>query len=1491
VGTRQSRVKREDGKVWIEDVQPTGDGNGHVRGLQVLLAHAGTPVSYERLMGLSGMAFITQADAGHRWKGTLDVGWWPLDEWGVSMRLDFLGRAVGYDLKHVSAPVTSPPDAAAAYRAHLEPLVRKSIDEGRPLLTPADFGFVIFGYDDDPEQPPVLGRCSRATTAEMGHIEGWPWALFILGEPTTPMDADAADLAALQYAVELAYDRAGPDEPRWRGRRFTGRKAFAAWAAVLRDPQEPVEDRHHANMKGNLHWNRSAAVGFLQEMAGRHQGEAADALQKAVASYESAVKQLEGMSCNGLAGDLGNRRALADRVDRLATTELEAAKHLQAVVVALGGTLTEAGSGTAELQDGSGGSQVIPKRSVLEGVPKVAYHTDRWRFTPFCNALDACLQYLGEDEQYDYLMCTSGAMFRMTWTPKAWDGGNSDILGMALDPLEPMRRAFWSAGYQMVPVAKAEPDGWAEDILGDSAQRLRGQLTDEAGFRRRITRSIQEGRPVIAFGVIGPPEACVITGYDEGGDVLIGWNVFQNDEGAETEPSGYFRVRDWYPKTHALLLLGERVGKPHPREVDRETLKWALEVLRTSRVRNTHAGPAAFEAWAADMLNDEYFPEGNIGVLRARLMCHWDSMTVTATRGSGSATAFLRAAGEREPAMAEHLRAAADCLDREDVVHGVAPGEEAQMARLADPAVRRRVAGSIVRARDMHVETADHIEKALLAAGVSPEDIPRPEAVRDEPAGERPGRVVLEGVPKVGFGVIDGHVGMTPFPACLRACLEYMGDDLGFGSGGKYPRGAVYAYLMGTTGAAFRLLWKPGWHGDNVATFAIYDDPSEIFRRGFAAVGYEQIPSGHVPDAEKRERFRSMVIESVRDRSLPVIAHGVIGPPEEAIIAGYDEEGRVAIGWSFFQDREIGHAGVEFEPNGYFRKRGWEADTWSMMAIGDKVGMPERSGAYIGALQNALRIMRTPVRGDCHNGIAAYDAWAEHILRDDEVAAGGGPDDPFMVHCDAADVVAEGRHYASVFLKQAAEVLPEAKDDLLAAAGCYKAEHDLIWKLWGVVGSNVPSEETRREFLKPDVRRRIEPIIRQARDRDTEAAGHIERALLALGAEVPEPPEPLAQPVAGDADPTMLDGLTFPKWSITELGCMKAGVDYLGRDVPKAWLYGGTAHAFFINIHEDVDLEAVTAWDRKFVRELTPNLGFLIDGFIAKKQSMEEGDFRSRQHEAWRFVRRSILLKQPCYGWELKAPYGDYWLITGFDDVGYYYDGWETGGPTPWQKLGDQFIPVLQVYNVKLCEPAADEVVVREALAAALEHSRPNWDPTAAADAHFGPEAFDAWAHALESGAALHNHHAYNALAWHECREMAVEFLREAKRRLPGRCDAAFDEALAHYAVVRDKLAALKELTPIDPKLGWNEEPKLQNTKAAALVREAGVAERKGLAALADILVAPRWSARPASPSAKAWRPSRTSSSPSAASGSRWLPKEPSRLSPAMGAAWQPRIC
>jgi hypothetical protein len=376
-------------------------------------------------------------------------------------------------------------------------------------------------------------------------------------------------------------------------------------------------------------------------------------------------------------------------------------------------------------------------------------------------------------------------------------------------------------------------------------------------------------------------------------------------------------------------------------------------------------------------------------------------------------------------------------------------------------------------------------------------------------------RVVLDAVPRVGFyGETRRHDDSrmrcpedVPFPSCLRACLEFLGDGLGCKQMGLcrpvWKLGCGYAYLMGTTGAAFRLSWKPGWHPDNVASWLVSDDPSEIFRRGFASAGrdVEILCGGELrkQSLDVGEIFRDRIIESIRDQRRPVIAHGVVGPPEECIVTGYDENGDVLIGWSFFQHDDQFNAGVEFEPSGMFRKRGWRKDTWSVLLIGERRRPPDLRGVCLDALAWALDVVHSPVRGgDRHNGLAAYDAWAEHLLRDEDFATDDLAvlNERFTAHDDAVGTVAEGRWYASLFLAEAVGRLPyQMAADLLAAASCCAAEHELMWRVWGCVGGIGHGEARTRKLAEPDVRRRIVPILREARDKDAQAADHIERAL------------------------------------------------------------------------------------------------------------------------------------------------------------------------------------------------------------------------------------------------------------------------------------------------------------------------------------------------------------------------------------------------------------
>jgi hypothetical protein len=341
-------VRRLDGAVWVNGVPPAPDeGDGYVRGLEAILAQQGLPVTYERLMAWSGRAFAVQADTEHRWDGKVDVGWWPLDFWGLGLRLDFLAAAVGCDLDLVGAlGLTTQQQAAVAaaparyYVEQVQASVYRAIDSGRPVLCLDDWGFVVTGYDHSVNQPPVLGRCARDSTPVQDRGRSWPTTILVPGARRAPLGERAADIAALEFAVALAHDQAGPSAPEWRQRRFTGQRALAAWAALLRDPEQAVEDRHHANMQGRMAANRQAAVRFLRELQQQFVQEGQSAavadLDEAIAAYGQVIGQLERITCRDLARNQEQRQRLAGQVDAIAATEGQAAAALARVLTALG---------------------------------------------------------------------------------------------------------------------------------------------------------------------------------------------------------------------------------------------------------------------------------------------------------------------------------------------------------------------------------------------------------------------------------------------------------------------------------------------------------------------------------------------------------------------------------------------------------------------------------------------------------------------------------------------------------------------------------------------------------------------------------------------------------------------------------------------------------------------------------------------------------------------------------------------------------------------------------------------------------------------------------------------------------------------------------------------------------------------------------------------------------------------------------------------------
>ncbi len=392
-------------------------------------------------------------------------------------------------------------------------------------------------------------------------------------------------------------------------------------------------------------------------------------------------------------------------------------------------------------------------QKVLEGIERIHWVTTS--ALCFVGSVVAAMHYLGEKVENDYVMGISGGAFKAYWIPP-WSPANCDLLDIGE---EPIRRTFEALGYEYT-------------CLQDYDRK--DPVHTKEFFKSRIVESIDKGRPVLALGVVGPPECCVVSGYDKGGDVLYGRSYFQ------TESDKYFSVDDWYDKCHGLILIGEKkaraagggaeaAGAIGPalgaaRKVLRDTLEWAVKLARTPEfdavlaaesgsAKRLYSGLAAYDAMAEALLRDEDFPAGEVEPLLLKIYALGNDglwlMTearrvaalflegiVGEAGGPGAAGAAATAAtsseaplplawgvpGLREAAapVAGELLAAAEAYKEEVgvlgeatklVPHSERPKEE--FLAIADPSRRREAAWLVRKARAVEERAVEGLEAAL----------------------------------------------------------------------------------------------------------------------------------------------------------------------------------------------------------------------------------------------------------------------------------------------------------------------------------------------------------------------------------------------------------------------------------------------------------------------------------------------------------------------------------------------------------------------------------------------------------------------------------------------------------------------------------------------------------------------------------------------------------------------------------------------------------
>lgn len=336
------------------------------------------------------------------------------------------------------------------------------------------------------------------------------------------------------------------------------------------------------------------------------------------------------------------------------------------------------------------------------------------------------------------------------------------------------------------------------------------------------------------------------------------------------------------------------------------------------------------------------------------------------------------------------------------------------------------------------------------------------------------------------------------FSASMRACLDYLGEDYGHMSLNNHWRlDRAYTFFMGISGEAFGSVLTPepvkGY--DSVFNAKGYEyeilfknsDYYRMFSQDIQAFYGEQVKK-----FDNEGYIRELIADHLSNNQRPVIALGLLEPPQGCVVVGYNNYGEELVGWNFLPD---------YSPNPkpkYINKKDWYKDIYAVILVGEKHESPEFKSTYIKALQEALEYLQMNQTKPIPLGLNSFENW-EKALVDDEKFVEDNSDslrEQFnsLVVPNVWDF-AERRWYAARFIEQAIEYLPEPNDELTAAMHCFDAEHDMMYEFAGMIDHAPGRDVNLKKLADPQIRRGMAEIIHQCYEKDIEAVKHIEKAL------------------------------------------------------------------------------------------------------------------------------------------------------------------------------------------------------------------------------------------------------------------------------------------------------------------------------------------------------------------------------------------------------------
>ncbi len=251
----------------------------------------------------------------------------------------------------------------------------------------------------------------------------------------------------------------------------------------------------------------------------------------------------------------------------------------------------------------------------------------------------------------------------------------------------------------------------------------REKETAKEDFTAFIKRHIDEGHPCIALGIIGPPEACIITGYRKKGEELLGWNFFQNNPefagGIEIDESGYFICKNWWENTdtQAVMCMGAIEGE---KVSAKEIIAAGINVLSGRTEYGYAKGLEAYDAWKQALSNEKNFAvDGNYSVLFEKLLCQMDAMTCISDGRNSAADYFagLAKLASQEKNVFESIekafRKSAKAAQKMQGILGSPCDMDGMLEKLAQADVREKLCCEIETAKMADSEALELMRKCI----------------------------------------------------------------------------------------------------------------------------------------------------------------------------------------------------------------------------------------------------------------------------------------------------------------------------------------------------------------------------------------------------------------------------------------------------------------------------------------------------------------------------------------------------------------------------------------------------------------------------------------------------------------------------------------------------------------------------------------------------------------------------------------------------------